>query len=56
MLSTDRMKDLEISTLRAMRAMRSVFCRTLRQKIAFLAVPRSADFDYDLSKPFQTPL
>jgi hypothetical protein len=37
--STDRKKDLQNATLWAVRAMRAVFCRKLRQKIVLLADP-----------------
>ena len=37
--NTAREKVLHITTFMAMRSMRAIFCRTLRQKIVLLAVP-----------------
>jgi hypothetical protein len=42
MLSTDGKKVLQNGTLQALRSMRAVFYRTLRQKIVLLATARSA--------------
>jgi len=49
--STDRMKALQPATLKTVRAMRAVVCRTLRQKFVVLAVSGSVDFDHGPPKP-----
>ena len=51
-----RKKVLQKPTIRAVRAMRAVFCRTLRQKIVLLATLRSTDLDHGPPNPSQTPL
>src|SRR5215208_3139214 len=56
MLSTDGKKVLQNGTLQALRSMRAVFYRTLRQKIVLLATARSADFDHGPPRPPRAPL
>ena len=51
--NTAQEKDLQNTPLRAVRSMRSVFCRTLPQKIVLLATAGSADFDHGPTKPPQ---
>ena len=53
--SIDREKFLRIGVSMGMRAMRAVFCQTLRQKIVLLAAPRFAGFDHGPPKPSGMP-
>jgi hypothetical protein len=55
-VNTDRTKVPQMTILPAMRAVRAVFCRSLRQKIVLLAAPRPADFDHGPPEPPRTAL
>ncbi len=54
-LNTDRKKHLQISILRAVQSMRSIFCRTLRQKVVLLAALQSPCLGHGPSKPSGMP-
>ena len=54
--STARTKVLQMTILSMMRALRAVFCWTLRQEIVLLAVLPSTDLDHSPPEPPRTPL
>jgi hypothetical protein len=55
MENTDRMKVLQTAALPLVRAMRAVFWRSLRQKIALLAAPQTPCLGHGPSKPSGMP-
>ena len=55
-VNTDRKKVLQMPILSMMRALRAVFCWTLRQEIVLLATLRPTDLDHSPPEPPRTPL